>query len=70
MRYVWSVACVGNGVVNSSCSGKPNGKTPFGTARNRRVDNIKTDLQETGQKAWVGLIWLRTGKCGRLLQTW
>jgi len=34
------------------------------------VENIKTDLQETGWQTWIGLIWLRTGTCGRLLQTW
>jgi len=34
------------------------------------VDNIKTDIQEKGQRTWIGLIWLRTGTCGRLLQTW
>jgi hypothetical protein len=43
---------------------------PFGRPRLRRVDNIKTDLQETGWQTWIGLIWLRTGACGRLLQTW
>jgi len=34
------------------------------------VENIKTDLQETGWQTWIGLIWLRTGTCGRRLQTW
>jgi len=43
---------------------------PFGRPRHRRVENIKTDLQETGWQTWIGLIWLRTGTCGRLLQTW
>jgi len=42
---------------------------PFGRPRHGRVDNIKTDLQETGWQTWIGLIWLRTGTCGRLLQT-
>jgi len=32
---------------------------PFGRSRHRRVDNIKTDLQETEWQAWTGLIWLR-----------
>jgi len=34
------------------------------------VDNIKTDLQDTGWQTWIGLIWLRTRSCGRLLQKW
>jgi hypothetical protein len=41
---------------------------PFGRTRCRRVDNIKTDLQETGWQTWIGLIWLRRGTDGRLLQ--
>jgi hypothetical protein len=52
------------------CLGNPNRMTQFGRCRHRRVDNIKTDLQETGQRAWIGLIWLRTGTCGRILKTW
>jgi hypothetical protein len=34
-----------------------------------RVDIIKNDLQEMGWQTWIGLIWLRTGTCGWLLQT-
>jgi hypothetical protein len=41
---------------------------PFVRPRHRRVDNIKTDLQETGWQTWIRLIWLRTGTCGRLLK--
>jgi hypothetical protein len=37
---------------------------------NFRVHNIKTDLQETGWQTWIGPIWLKTGTCGRILQTW
>jgi len=33
------------------------------------LENIKTDLQETGWQTWIGLIWLMTRTCGRLLQT-
>ena len=33
------------------------------------VYNIKMDLQEM-TRAWTGLIWLRTGKSGKLLQKW
>jgi len=42
----------------------------LGIPRHVRVENIKTDLQETGWQTWIGLIWLRTGTCGRFLQTW
>jgi hypothetical protein len=41
---------------------------PFGINRQRSVDNIKNDLQETEWQTWNGLIWLRTVTCGRLLQ--
>jgi hypothetical protein len=41
------VACMGKEAVNSFCPGNTNGKTPFGRPRHRRVDNIKTDIQET-----------------------
>jgi hypothetical protein len=69
-RYVWSLACNGNEVVNTFYSRNPNRKTPFQKPRNTRVHYIKTDLQETGWKAWIGLIWLTTGRWGRLLQAW
>jgi len=42
---------------------------PFERPRHRRVENIKTG-QETGWQTWIGMIWLRTGRCGRLLQPW
>jgi len=32
---------------------------PIGRPRRRWEDNIKTDLQEVGWRAWTGLIWLR-----------
>jgi hypothetical protein len=31
---------------------------------------MKTYIQETEWRTWIGLIWLRTGTCNRLLQTW
>jgi hypothetical protein len=37
--------------------------------RHIRVDNIETDLQDTGWQTCIRLIWPRTGTCGRLLQT-
>jgi len=46
-RYMGYVACMGKEAVNSFCPGNLNGKTPFGRPRHRRVDNIKTDIQET-----------------------
>jgi len=42
---------------------------PLERPRHRRVENIKTG-QETGWKTWIGMIWLRTETCGRLLQSW
>ena len=37
--------------------GKPEGKRPQGRPRRRRVDNIRTDLQEVGcgYMEWIGL---------------
>jgi len=37
--------------------GKPEGKRPLGRPRRRRVDNIRTDLQEAGcgYMDWIGL---------------
>jgi hypothetical protein len=37
--------------------GKPEGKRPLGRPRRRRVDNIRTDLQEAGCGCmdWIGL---------------
>jgi hypothetical protein len=37
--------------------GKPEGKRPVGRPRRRRVDNIRTDLQEVGcgYMDWIGL---------------
>jgi len=36
--------------------GKPEGKRPLGRPRRRRVDNIRTDLQEVGcgYMDWIG----------------
>jgi len=48
MSYVGYVECMGKAAVNSFCSGHPNEKTQFARPRHRRVDNIKTVLQETG----------------------
>jgi hypothetical protein len=47
--------------------GKPEGKETIVTARRRRENNIKMDLQEVGYEAWIGLIWLRIGTGGRHL---
>ena len=37
--------------------GKPEGKKPLGRPRDRRVDNIRMDLQEVGCRYidWIGL---------------
>jgi hypothetical protein len=44
--------------------GNPEGKRPLGRPTRRWVDNIKMDLREIG---WDGLIWLRIGTTGGLL---
>jgi len=62
-------ACMGKLITHSFSLGNPKGK-PFGRPTHRRVDNTKTNLQETGWQTWIGLIWLRTGTCDWLLQTW
>jgi hypothetical protein len=49
--------------------GKSEGKRPLGRPRHRWKDNIKMDVQELGWGAWTGLIWLRIGTGGRILQT-
>jgi len=41
--------------------GRPDRKRPLGRPRLRWKDNIKTDLQEIGWKAWIGLIRLGIG---------
>jgi hypothetical protein len=41
---------------------------PFGKPRHKRVDNIKTDLQETDWQTWIRLTWLKTKTCDRPLQ--
>jgi len=40
----------------------------FGRPRHIRGDDINIDLQETGWQTRIGLIWIRTGTCGRLFQ--
>jgi hypothetical protein len=39
--------------------GKPVRKRPLVRPRQRRVDNIKMDLQEVGLTVWNGLVWLK-----------
>jgi hypothetical protein len=45
--------------------GKP--ERPLGRPRHRWVDNIKTDLRETGWDGVIALIWLRIGTSVGLL---
>jgi hypothetical protein len=47
--------------------GRSEGKRPLGRPRLRWEDNIEMDLQEMGWRAWIRLIWLRTGTAGGLL---
>ena len=44
--------------------GKPEGKTVLGRPWRRWDYYIKLDLQEVGNGAWTGLIWLRIGTGG------
>jgi len=37
--------------------GKPEGKRPLGKHKSRWEDNIKIDIKEVGQGAWIGLVW-------------
>jgi hypothetical protein len=69
MSHVEYVACMSKGKMHSFAWETRTGR-PFGRSRHRRVDNIKTDLQETGWQTWIGLIWFRVGTCDWLLQTW
>ena len=59
MRWVGHVARMGEerGVYRVLV-GKPEGKRPLGIPRRRRVDNIRTDLQEVGcgYVDWIGLV--------------
>jgi len=58
MRLVGHVARMGEerGVYRD-LMGKPEGKGPLERPRRRRVDNIRTDLQEVGcgYMDWIGL---------------
>jgi hypothetical protein len=49
--------------------GKYGGKRPLGRPIHVQEDNIKTDFQEIGWRAWTGLMWLRVGTAGGLLWT-
>jgi hypothetical protein len=46
--------------------GKPQGRRPLERPRRRWEDNIKMDRQ-VGWGAWIGSIWPRIGRDGRLL---
>jgi hypothetical protein len=49
MRWAGRVACLEEGRgLHRVLVGKPEGKRPLGTLRNRWEDNIKMDLQEVG----------------------
>ena len=43
---------------------------PLGSPRHRWVNNIKMDLQEVGEVAWTGLMWLMIGTSGGHLRMW
>jgi len=51
-------ACSVYGVTGEVCTGKPEGKRPFGKPRCRWEDNINMDLQEVGCGGmdWIELV--------------
>ena len=62
MRWAGHVARMGEErEVYRVLVGKPEGRRPLGRPRRRRVNNIKTDLQEVGYgyMDWIGLIQYR-----------
>jgi hypothetical protein len=59
------VAHVGDSrAARSDFVGRPEGKRPLGRPVRRYEDNIKTDLQDVGWRAWTGLFWLGIGTGG------
>jgi hypothetical protein len=67
MRYVGYVGCMGK--LMHSFAWETRMVRPFGRPRHRKVDNIKTDLKETGWQTWIEMNWLWAGTCDWLLQT-
>jgi hypothetical protein len=69
MRRVRNVARIGE-VINA-CKvlvGKPEGKGPLGTLRNKEEDKSRAHLNESGgRNVWSGFIWLRIETIGGLL---
>jgi hypothetical protein len=66
---IWAEYVAQMGAKRNACRilvGKPEGKTPLGRSRHRRVDNMKMDLRYDGV-VWTGLIWSRMGTNGGLL---
>jgi len=60
MRWAGYVARMGESRgVYRVLVGKPEGKRPLGRPRLRWEDNIRIDLQEVGNGAWIGSMWLR-----------
>jgi len=49
--------------------GKPEGKRTLTRPRHRWEDDIIIDIQEIGWGAWNGLLWLKIGTNGRLMNT-
>ena len=68
MRYEGYVTCRGNEI----CKGfvqETGTEISYGTPSHLRVEDNNIDFQETGWQTRIGLIRLRTGICGRQLQT-
>ena len=68
MRWAGHVACMGESRgAYRVLVGKPEVKRPLGRLGHRWDDNIKMALQEVGWGTWTGLIWLRIGTGGGLV---
>jgi hypothetical protein len=61
MRKAGKVAQIEKRNAFTLMAGKPERKRPPGSARRRRVDNIKMDLEEIRRKGWYGLDWTGSG---------
>jgi hypothetical protein len=64
---MWSYGVGERRGVYGGLVGKPEGKKKLRRPRCRWENNIKINLEDIGQGAWTGLMWLKTGKTGRLL---
>jgi hypothetical protein len=50
--------------------GRAEGKRPLGRPRRGWEDNIKMDIPKVEWGEWIGLIWLRIWRDGRVHKIW